>query len=118
MLGQWIDECPVLARLHHMGAGIPADGTCSDDSYLPAHAFLPAFLAAEASALAGLIATVETHRARRQALFVSKSPFVHLSADSCNAAIDSFIRRQSASEMNVADHLRAPGVADSEDLLP
>jgi hypothetical protein len=27
-----------------MGAGIPADGTRSDDSYLPAHAFLLAFL--------------------------------------------------------------------------
>jgi hypothetical protein len=61
-----------------MGAGIPADGPRSDNSYLPTHAFLPAFLAAEASAPAGLIATVEPHRARRQALFVYWSPFVHL----------------------------------------
>jgi hypothetical protein len=36
-----------------MSAGIPADGTRSDNSYLPTHAFLPAFLAAEASAPAG-----------------------------------------------------------------
>jgi hypothetical protein len=28
-----------------MGAGIPADGTRSDNSYLPTHAFLPALLA-------------------------------------------------------------------------
>ena len=77
MLGPWIDERHVLARLHHMGAGIPADGTRSDNSYLPTHAFLPAFLAAEASAPAGLITTVEPRRARRQALFVYQSPFVH-----------------------------------------
>ena len=32
MLGPRIDERHVLARLHHMGAGIPADGTCSDDN--------------------------------------------------------------------------------------
>ena len=38
MLGPRIDERHVLARLHHMGAGIPADGTCSDDNYLPTHA--------------------------------------------------------------------------------
>jgi hypothetical protein len=43
MLGPWIDERHVLARLHHMGAGIPADGTCANNSYLPTHAFLPAF---------------------------------------------------------------------------
>jgi hypothetical protein len=30
-----------------MGAGIPADGTSSDDSYLPTHAFPLVFLAAE-----------------------------------------------------------------------
>jgi hypothetical protein len=35
MLGPWIDERHVLAHLHHMGAGIPADGTRFDDSYLP-----------------------------------------------------------------------------------
>src|SRR5258706_1933171 len=70
MLGPRIDERHVLARLHHMGAGIPADGTRSDNSYLPTHTFLPAFLAAEASAPAGLITTGEPRRARRQALFV------------------------------------------------
>src|SRR5712675_2905677 len=37
MLGPWIDERHVLAGLHHMGAGIPADGTRSDDSDLPTH---------------------------------------------------------------------------------
>jgi hypothetical protein len=42
-----------------MGAGISADGTRSNDSYLPTHAFLPAFLAAEASAPAGLTANGE-----------------------------------------------------------
>jgi hypothetical protein len=77
MLGPRIDERHVLARLHHMGAGIPADGTRSDNSYLPTHAFLPAFLAADASAPAGLITTVEPRRARRQALFVYQSRFVH-----------------------------------------
>jgi len=46
MLGPWIDERHVLASLHHMGAGVPANGTRSDDRYLPTHAFLPAFLAA------------------------------------------------------------------------
>ena len=38
MLGPWNDERHVLARLHHMRAGIPADGARSDDSYLPTHA--------------------------------------------------------------------------------
>jgi hypothetical protein len=47
MLGPWIDERHVLARLHHMGAGIPADGTRSDNCYLPPHAVLPALLAAQ-----------------------------------------------------------------------
>src|SRR5258708_22450333 len=46
VLGRGRDDCPALARLHHMGAGIPADGTSSDDSYLPTHAFPLAFLAA------------------------------------------------------------------------
>ena len=41
MLGPWIDERHVLAGLHHVCAGIPADGTRSDDRYLPTHAFLP-----------------------------------------------------------------------------
>jgi hypothetical protein len=58
MLGPWIDERDVLARLHHMRAGIPADGTRSDDSDLPTHAFLPASFAAEASAPTGLVTTV------------------------------------------------------------
>jgi hypothetical protein len=30
-----------------MGAGIPANGTSSDDSYLPTHTFPLAFLAAD-----------------------------------------------------------------------
>jgi len=46
-----------------MGAGIPADGTRSHDGYLPTHVFLPAFLAAEASAPAGFITTIEPRRA-------------------------------------------------------
>jgi hypothetical protein len=66
MLGPWIDEGHVLAGLHHMGAGIPADGSRPDDSYLPTHAFLPALLAAEVSALAGLTANDEPSRGRRQ----------------------------------------------------
>ena len=37
MLGPGIDERDVLAGLHHMGAGIAADGACSDDRDLPAH---------------------------------------------------------------------------------
>ena len=49
MLGPGIDEGDVLARLHHMGTGIPADGPRSDDRYLPTHAFLRAFLAAPGS---------------------------------------------------------------------
>jgi hypothetical protein len=47
VLGPRIDERHVLARLHHMGAGISANGTSSYDSYLPTHAFPLAFLAAE-----------------------------------------------------------------------
>jgi hypothetical protein len=62
MLGPWIDERHVLARLHHMGAGIPADGTRSDNRYLPTHAFPPALLPAEASAPARLITMVERVR--------------------------------------------------------
>src|SRR6476661_9120430 len=58
MLGPWIDERHVLARLHHMGANIPPDGTRSDNGNLPTHAFLPAFPAAEASAPASLITTL------------------------------------------------------------
>jgi hypothetical protein len=46
-----------------MGAGISADGTRSDNSYLPTHAFLPALLAAEASAPGLLFTTVERRRA-------------------------------------------------------
>jgi hypothetical protein len=46
VLGPGIDERHVLARLHHMGAGIPADSTSSNNSYLPTHAFPLAFLAA------------------------------------------------------------------------
>jgi hypothetical protein len=42
MLRPWIDERHVLARLHHMGAGISADGTRSDNDDLPPHAFLRA----------------------------------------------------------------------------
>jgi hypothetical protein len=49
-----------------MGAGIPADGTRSDDNYLSTHAFLPAFLAAENSAQAEPITTVEPRRTRRR----------------------------------------------------
>jgi hypothetical protein len=40
-----------------MGASISADGTRSDNGYLPTHAFLPALLAAEASAPGSLITT-------------------------------------------------------------
>src|SRR5258705_11802605 len=67
MLGPRIDERHVLARLHHMGAGVPADGTRSDNSYLPTHTFLPTFLAAEATAPAGFTTPVEPGRARRHA---------------------------------------------------
>jgi hypothetical protein len=41
MRGPWIDERHVLPGLHHMGAGIPADGTRPDDRYLPTHVFPP-----------------------------------------------------------------------------
>jgi hypothetical protein len=80
MLGPWIDERHVLASLHHMGAGIPADSTSPDDRYLPTHVFLPAFPTAEASAPAWLITTVEPHRAGCQALFLNLSPLVRRSA--------------------------------------
>ena len=43
VLGPGIDERHVLAGLHHMGAGIAADRTRSDDGNLLAHAVLPAF---------------------------------------------------------------------------
>jgi hypothetical protein len=78
MLGPRIDERHVLARLHHMGASISADGTCSDNGYLPTHAFLPAFLAAEASPPGSLI-TTSTHIASgtgRHSL--ASPPFAHL----------------------------------------
>src|ERR1700719_3949869 len=38
-----IDERHVLAGLYHMGADIAAHRTRSDNGYLPAHTFLPAF---------------------------------------------------------------------------
>jgi hypothetical protein len=41
VLRPWIDERHVLARLHHMGADIPADGARSNNSYLRTHAFIP-----------------------------------------------------------------------------
>jgi hypothetical protein len=47
MLRPGIDERDVLTRLHHMGAGIAADGARSDDRDLPAHGFLLHFLAAD-----------------------------------------------------------------------
>jgi hypothetical protein len=59
VLGPGIDERHVLAGLHHMGAGIPADRTRSDDGYLPVHAVLPASLGAEGSVPARPITTVE-----------------------------------------------------------
>jgi hypothetical protein len=65
MLGPRIDERHVLARLHHMRAGISADRTRAKDSYLPTHAFLPALLLAEASAPAWFFTTVELCRAGR-----------------------------------------------------
>ena len=60
MLRPWIDERHVLASLHHVGAGVPADGPRSDDSYLPTHAFPPVFLTPETSAPAGLITMIPT----------------------------------------------------------
>jgi hypothetical protein len=39
MLGPWVDERHVLARLHHMGPGIAADGARSDNRYFAAHCF-------------------------------------------------------------------------------
>jgi hypothetical protein len=41
VLGPRIDECHILAGLHHVRAGIPADGTRPDDRYLPTHVFPP-----------------------------------------------------------------------------
>jgi hypothetical protein len=41
--GPRIDERHVLAGLYHMGAGIAAYRTSSDNGYLPAHTLLPAF---------------------------------------------------------------------------
>ena len=41
--GPRIDERYVLAGLYHMGAGIAAHRTRSDNGYLPPHTFLPAF---------------------------------------------------------------------------
>src|SRR6516225_6854283 len=43
--GPRIDERHVLAGLYHMGADIAAHRTRSDNGYLPAHTFLPAFWA-------------------------------------------------------------------------
>ena len=62
MLGPWIDEGDVFAGLHHMGAGISADRTCSDDRYLAAHSVLPAFPLPEASAPMGLFTSGEPWR--------------------------------------------------------
>ena len=67
MFGPGIDERDVLARLHHVGAGISADGAGSDDRYFLAHAcplfslwrFSLAFLGTEASAPAGLLTMAE-----------------------------------------------------------
>jgi hypothetical protein len=44
MLRPGIDERDVLTRLHHMGAGIAADGARSDDRDFSAHGFSPHFL--------------------------------------------------------------------------
>jgi hypothetical protein len=44
MLGPWIDEGHVLAGLHHVGAGISADGAGPDDRDFLAHASPLAFL--------------------------------------------------------------------------
>jgi hypothetical protein len=51
-----------------MGAGIPAHGTRTNNSYLPTHAFLPAFVAAEASAPDGLITNGELRRTGAQSV--------------------------------------------------
>ena len=78
MLGPGIDEGDVLARLHHMGAGIAADRTRSDNRYLPAHAVLPAFALAEASAAAGFITSGEPRRSlhSRYALRTTRNPML------------------------------------------
>ena len=78
MRGPGIDEGHVLARLHHMRAGITADRARSDNRDLPAHAFLPAFLAAEASAPTGFSANGEPRQqpAARRRLPASVSPSV------------------------------------------
>jgi len=66
MLGPWIDEGHVLASLHHVGAGIPADSACANDCYFLAHAFLfvfsLVFLDIEASPSAGLFTMAERMR--------------------------------------------------------
>jgi hypothetical protein len=68
-----------------MGAGIPADGTRSDNSYLSSHAFLPFF-----RRLARRLGTSQGLTALRQALGVIRwqAPFIGPSAGSCTAAID------------------------------
>ena len=85
MLGPGIDERDVLARLHHMGAGIAADRTRSDDRYLPAHAFLPAFLVAEASAPAGLITSGEPRRTPAQPLCAAHHAKSDIAGQRCPA---------------------------------
>ena len=45
MLWPRIDEGDVLTGLHHVGAGIAADRTRTNNRYFPTHAFLPGFLA-------------------------------------------------------------------------
>src|SRR5580693_5175257 len=87
MLGPWIDERDLLTRLHHMRAGIPADGTRPDDSYLSTHAFLPALLESEASAPARITANGEPRRADAERYLLAtpgsrKSPLVRVTSAS------------------------------------
>jgi hypothetical protein len=64
MFRPWIDEGDVLARLHHMGAGIAADRARTNNGYLTTHAFLPGFLVPEPSAADGSFANGAARRAQ------------------------------------------------------
>jgi hypothetical protein len=60
--GPGIDERDVLSCLHHMGAGVSSDRTCSDNGYFPGHASHALILLTQRNPAGGSITTVEPRR--------------------------------------------------------
>nr|WP_231168418.1 hypothetical protein [Bradyrhizobium sp. 41S5] len=77
MLGPGIDEGDVLTRLHHMRSGIAADRTRADDRDLPTHVSTLLLIAADASCVRLLRASLEDRAVRPTGPLMKKAGPCH-----------------------------------------